>query len=911
MRALLLIVLVSAHAIAHAQDPKRIPDLERQLAMAQHDSTRARLLIDIASNLPRSEAPRALKELDRAIALARSAKKPELETEALCDMALIHEQRDEFGMADSLLTVALSRSQDDPCQRARALNIRGLILQSQRDDAGALELFLEAHKAGVRCPEPGPRSARAYAVGSVYNNMNRFREALRYFRESIALDSASGNTGRLAREFVALGNAYSGLGRVDSALHMYDRAVIVANEVGDSVLSGYVLYNKAEIALKAGRIEEALRSAALSDAVMLRLGSPAEKLHAGILHGYMLLANSRVRASETRLIECARLAEELGIGYERSRCLQLLADARAQLGDHAGAYRYLQQHLALKDSLQATAQQERLAELTARFETEKKEKELQASKAREAEATAAADRLRAQRAAYVIGVVVLLALLVVFISRYRLKRKAAEQLARINAEVLRQKERAEESERAKDRFLANVSHEIRTPLNAIMGFTGLLLHEHRDERTNRYLTSIREAGDNLLAIINDVLDLSRIEAGRLRLDSAPFDLHRTIGLCEEILHHRAVEQSDELLVRVGDGVPRWVLGDSARVLQILLNLVGNALKFTQGGQVKIVVDQGPGAIRFTVSDTGIGIPKEKLASIFERFTQVDIADQRRYGGTGLGLAIVKELVDLHHGSIRVESESGAGARFFVELPLPSCAAPAFIEQRRSAATDASLAGRTILVAEDNEMNALVTTETLRKYYPSCTSVVVRDGRRAVEQMEADEDGDIAMILMDVQMPELDGMAATRRIRALEGPRAQVPIIALTASVLPSDLSKCLDAGMDACVSKPFKADELLDAIGRLTGDHGAPAGQGHDASDPNLALFQWLVPPRLKALRIAIDEGRKEDALRVVHMLRPQLVEHDHRTFANLCDRLLNDEDTQAWAGRAAALAHAIEIALA
>lgn len=911
MRPLLLIVLVIALGHARGQDPKRIPELEHRLVAAKNDSVRARLLIDIAYNHQRSDADQALQKLWRAIAYAKAAGNPALETEAICDMANVHEQRDEFAKADSLVNVALARSGDDPCQHARALNTRGLILQSQRDEAGALELFLEAHREGAPCPEPGPRSARAYAVGSVYNNMGRFEEALRYFRESVALDSASGNIGRLAREFVALGNAHSGLDHVDSALYMYDRAISVANQVGDSVLSGYVLYNKAEIALKAGRLEEALRSVGMADAIFLRLGSPAEKLHVGIFHGYLLKANGRLHESEVRLQECLVLSEKLGIGYERSRCLRLLADVHNKLGDPAKAYTYLEQHLSLNDSLQATAQKERLAEITAQFETEKQEKELQASKAREAEATAAADRLRAQRAVYVVGVVVLLALLVVFISRYRLKRRAAEELERVNAEVLRQKERAEESERAKDRFLANVSHEIRTPLNAIMGFTGLLLHEHRDERTNRFLTSIREAGDNLLTIINDVLDLSRIEAGRLRLVVAPFDLHRTVRLCEEILHHRATEQSDELLVHVNNGVPQWVLGDSARVLQILLNLVGNALKFTQGGQVKVSVNHGDGGVRFTVSDTGIGIPPEKLASIFERFTQVDIADQRRYGGTGLGLAIVKELVDLHHGSISVESDFGAGARFFVDLPLPPCDAPESSGHVRIGAAEVSLAGRTILVAEDNEMNALVTTETLRRYYPSCSSIVVSDGKSAVEQMAADEDGDIAIILMDVQMPELDGMAATRRIRALNGPRAQVPIIALTASVLPSDLSKCLDAGMDACVSKPFKADELVNAIGRLTGDHGAPTGSNLDAGDSNLALFQWLVPPRLKALRIAIDEGRKEDALRVVHMLRPQLVEHDHRAFANLCDRLLKDEDAQAWTDRAVTLADAIESALA
>ena len=329
-------------------------------------------------------------------------------------------------------------------------------------------------------------------------------------------------------------------------------------------------------------------------------------------------------------------------------------------------------------------------------------------------------------------------------------------------------------------------------------------------------------------------------------------------------------------------------GDGARSLQILLNLVGNALKFTTNGDVRIDVSTIEGGIRFRISDTGIGIPKEKQASIFDRFTQVDITDQRRYGGAGLGLSIVSELVDLHNGRITLESEVGQGTAFIVDLPLRATDAPARTEApRQDTALAGSLSGRTVLVAEDNEMNALVTTETIRRYYPGARTLVVHTGREALDQLADDEDGDIAVVLMDVQMPEMDGMTATRRIRELNDDRARVPVIALTASVLPSDLSRCLEAGMDACVSKPFKAEELLRAIGKLTGDHGVPAGVGFDVHDPQVALFHWLVPPRLNALKEAMEGSLDEDVLRIVHALRPQLVERDAMRFATLCDRIL------------------------
>ncbi|HRH37986.1 MAG TPA: ATP-binding protein, partial [Flavobacteriales bacterium] len=433
-----------------------------------------------------------------------------------------------------------------------------------------------------------------------------------------------------------------------------------------------------------------------------------------------------------------------------------------------------------------------------------------------------------------------------------------------------------------------------------------------DERTTRYLTSIREAGDNLLVVINDVLDLSRIEAGRLQLVNETFDLHRTITLCTEILRHRAEEQGNSLKANLDDDLPRWVKGDSARVLQILLNLVGNALKFTTNGEVRINASRTEGGVTLTISDTGVGIPTEKLGSIFDRFTQVEISDQRRYGGTGLGLAIVKELVDLHAGTIDVKSTIGQGTTFTVRLPLEAAVAPVHQNARSPEHSTHSLSGRTILVAEDNEMNALVTTETLRRHYPDTSSVVVRSGQDVLDHLAADSDHDIALVLMDVQMPVMDGMTATRQIRAMAGPVAHLPIIALTASVLPSDLSKCLDAGMDACVSKPLKAEELTRAIGALTGDQGASQGVGFDVHDPQVALFHWLVPTRLKALRTATEEMHREDILHTVHTLRPQLVDRDATRFAPLCDLILKStpsDDTELRSA-AKALATAIEEAL-
>ncbi|HEX2616157.1 MAG TPA: ATP-binding protein, partial [Flavobacteriales bacterium] len=551
------------------------------------------------------------------------------------------------------------------------------------------------------------------------------------------------------------------------------------------------------------------------------------------------------------------------------------------------------------------------------YETERKQQHIEALErdkelqvAREAEQQARLQRQQ-QLAVGAILIAVLLMLVSALAYRaFRVKREAAAELERKNAEVLQQKERAEESEHAKDRFLANMSHEVRTPLNAIMGFTGLLMQDATDERTARFLSNIREAGDNLLVVINDVLDLSRIEAGRLHLIKEPFDLHRCLHLCAEILQHRAVEQRNVLRVDIAADVPHWVAGDSARLTQIILNLAGNALKFTTQGTVLISVAGADKGLLFKVSDTGIGIPKEKIGQVFERFTQVHVDDRRMHGGTGLGLSIVKELVLLYKGRIDVQSEVGQGTRFSVWLPLEAVGAPPAALGTTPAPRAERLDGRTVLLAEDNDMNALVTEETLVRAFPRTRVERVRNGEEVLERMAHADD--IALVLMDVQMPRLDGVSATRAIRQMTGNTRNVPIIALTASVLPNDLGRCIDAGMDACVPKPFKTDELLAAIARATGSTAVPLSA--PPTESLASLFQRMVPERLNALRAARARNDLAEMLRVVHGLRPQLVHRDAALFDPLCTRILafDPNDPPANCNEAFdALEHALERALA
>ena len=810
------------------------------------------------------------------------------------------------------LVYAEARKDHRTVIEARTLIARGLVELGDLESA-LIQLFKNTATAQEHGLQPEILDLTYYMLGEVYQKQEEHTKAIENYERCIAVTEAVGKGGsRKQLALLALSATYRALGQPLKAQEQLARYGAIRREAQAPTNEEELLLESGLVQLALGQRDSALvtlrRCLVLTDTTQFYLAGLRTRLALAPLvsesEGAKLLQEARAIALPRGLLDDVLQAD---------RALLPLLRKQGKLNE---ASVLAEEALQLSDSLSNERKNRAVQQMKVRYETDLKDKEiasLQQEKDLQA-ARAGEQQLRIQRqqqtiiGAALIGVLLLIASLLAY-RAFRLKRKAAAALELKNAEVLRQKERAEESEKAKDRFLANVSHEVRTPLNAIMGFTGLLMHEAKDERSARFLGNIRDAGDNLLVVINDVLDLSRIEAGRLHLVKEPFDLHRCLRLCTEILQHRAAEQRNELLLSIAAGTPPWILGDSARLTQIVLNLAGNALKFTTNGTVRIRAMSDDGKLVLVVEDTGIGIPADKLAAVFERFTQVNDTDQRRFGGTGLGLSIVKELVQLHKGEVAVESQPGEGTRFTVRLPLAPAEAPSTeaLPERTTPLT--SLAGRTVLLAEDNDMNALVTEETLARSFPHARVERVVDGLDVVERMRAG--GGVALILMDVQMPQLDGIAATRLIRAMEGPASNVPIIALTASVLPNDLSRCIDAGMDACVPKPFKASELLAAIERLTGDR-ASAVPKEPEGDMLRALFRRMVPDRLKALKEARARGDREKMLRVVHSLRPQLVHHDGVRFGPLCDGLLAlSTDAPDWDARFEAFTLTLEQALA
>jgi len=385
------------------------------------------------------------------------------------------------------------------------------------------------------------------------------------------------------------------------------------------------------------------------------------------------------------------------------------------------------------------------------------------------------------------------------------------------AELARAKEAAEESSQLKSEFLANMSHEIRTPMNGVLGMAELLFTTPLAPEQREYVDVIHGSASALLAIINDILDLSRIEAGRLELHPEPTDLHEIVWAVIHLLSPRASEKGIALRHTSAPNTPSHFLCDAGRVRQILLNLVGNAVKFTEQGSVAINVElieeSDASMLEFRVKDTGIGIPDQLHKRLFRPFVQGDGSTTRKYGGNGLGLSISAQLVSLMAGTIGMTSQPGEGSTFWFRIPYVECAAPETpakgtlpVQEPAPVASGKAL----ILVVDDHPMNLKLMQGFIQKL--GCACVLARNGREAIDILASQS---VTAVFMDCQMPVMDGFEATTEIRRMEGAARHTPIIAMTANALAGDREKCLAAGMDDYMSKPVKLAHLRTLIESL------------------------------------------------------------------------------------------------
>lgn len=654
----------------------------------------------------------------------------------------------ELGLETLHLANALAKKVRDRRLEGRVLNNFGNIYRDLGDLANALSYYESALAINEELGDELLQSVNLTSISNLLYDLNDYDSALEYALRCLPIFEKAHDTSRLISIRNTLGNIYFKQEQFNEALQYFEEN----HRRSEPETAAYIMAESGmgKVFYKMNNFAEAnqyLRQAFDSAQAM---GNVEVQIICHFYIGRMFMDEGDHKQALKYLESAFVLAEEYSRRHDVMSVHEVLSELYDKIGDIPNAFHHLKAYEQLKEEIfkQTTFNKLRNLQIRQQIELAQKEKEV-----------------------------------------------------------------AERTAELKQQFMANMSHEIRTPMNAIVGMTRLLLGKEPRQDQMRYLKAIQQSADNLLVIINDILDLSKIEAGKIVIEQTDFSLREVVNSVRDMLMLKAEEKNIEFKVELDAQIPHRLVGDPTRINQILINLAGNAVKFTEKGYVAVHAtvqkkEDKKYLMQFDIVDTGIGIAPDYVDKIFESFTQAGTDVARKFGGTGLGLTISKQLATLMQGDISVRSELGKGTTFTVVLPMEESEVQTEEQSDNliDEATMKKLNKVKLLLVEDNEFNRMVAEDTLKELIPEIVIDIAVNGKEALNRVQNEQ---YDVVLMDIQMPIMDGVAATKAIRALNTPAKDTRIIAMTANVLQEDVQQYFAIGMNAYVSKPFHTDELL------------------------------------------------------------------------------------------------------